>query len=451
MPVAGAVDRRSTVVDHPRDPEASSEGRSIMGRNARRLTTRSIAVSGVAALLLAGAVSTPTATADVPDQVLAWNQHAYDELIGVKAQAPVVAVLHLAMVHGAVYDAVNAIDGGYEPYLGAPKAEDTFSTDAAAAAAAYRVLLTLLPDREPQLTAYYVASLALIPDGEAEDGGVAAGEAAAAAMVAARTGDGRFGDPLFTEGTQAGRWRRLGPTGNNFKWVGDVDPFLIEDASDFATDGPLPLTSAEYAAEFEQVKTLGRATGSTRTPDQTEQALFWGDHAVAMWTRIFRQLAMSQGLSTAENARYFAMLYLTGSDAVIACLRDKEAKGFWRPTTAIREAANDGNPSTVPDPTWTSLLANPPYPDHPSSHNCYSSATVQTLRDFFGTNRMSFSATHATLGITRTYSRFSEAIAEIRLARVYGGLHFMTADAQAVTLGRKVADWREANFFQPVN
>lgn len=421
-----------------------------MRRGARRFKGRVVALSGATTLLLAGTVSTPPAAADVPDQVVAWNQHAYDELIGVKAQAPVVAVLHLAMVHGAVYDAVNAIDGGYEPYLAAPEAEKTFSEDAAAAAAAYRVLLNVLPDREPQLTAYYQASLALIPDGEAEDGGVATGEAAAGAMIAARTGDGRFGDPLFTEGTEPGQWRRLSPTGNNFKWVGDVDPFLIEDASDFATDGPLPLTSAAYAAEFNQVKSLGRATGSTRTQDQTEQALFWSDHAVAMWTRIFRQLSTSQGLSTAENARYFAMLYLTGSDAVIACLRDKEAKSFWRPTTAIREAADDGNPATVPDPTWTSLVAIPPYSDHPSSHNCYTSATVQTLRDFFGTNSMSFSATHATLGITRTYSRFSEAITEVRLARVYGGLHFMTADAQGASLGRKIADWREANFFQPV-
>jgi hypothetical protein len=451
MPVAGAVDRSSTVVDHPRDPEASSEGRSIMGKTARRLRARSVAVSGVAALLLTGAVSTPTASADVPDQVLAWNQHAYDELIGVKAQAPVVAVLHLAMVHGAVYDAVNAIDGGYEPYLGAPDAEDTFSVDAAAAAAAYRVLLNVIPDREPQLTAYYTDSLALIPDGAAEDGGVTTGEAAAAAMIAARTGDGRFGDPFFTEGTGPGQWRRLTPTGNNFKWVGDVDPFLIENASDYATDGPLPLTSAAYAAEFEQVKTLGRATASTRSQDQTAQALFWGDHAVAMWTRIFRQLALSQGLSTADNARFFARLYLTGSDAVIACLRDKEVKSFWRPTTAIREAGGDGNPATVADPKWTPLIAIPPYSDHPSSHNCYTSATVRTLRDFFGTNSMSFSATHATLGITRTFSQFSEAMNEVRLARVYGGLHFMTADAQGATLGRKVADYGEANFFQSVN
>jgi hypothetical protein len=171
---------------------------------------------------------------------------------------------------------------------------------------------------------------------------------------------------------------------------------------------------------------------------------------VAMWTRIFRQLSMSQELSTVDNARYFAMLYLTGADAAIACFQDKERWGFWRPQTAIQEAADDGNPATVAESGWTSLLGNPPYPDHPSGHNCVSNSFVQTLRDFFGTNRMSFSATHATLGITRTFTHFSHAINEIRLARIYGGIHFMTADAQGATLGRKVASWRQEHYFQPV-
>jgi hypothetical protein len=360
--------------------------------------------------------------------------------------------MHLAMVHGAIYDAVNAIDGGFEPYLGAPDAEPSYSKDAATATAGYQVLLNLVPDRAAQLSLHCAASLEAIPDGAAEDGGVAVGNAAAAAMIAERMGDGRFGDPSFSEGSGAGQWRALVPglAGNNFRWVGDVDPFLVPDASQFATDGPLPLTSSAYATEFDQVKTLGRRTGSTRTADQTDQALFWADHAVAMWTRIFRQLSMSQDLSTVDNARYFAMLYLTGADAAIACFQDKERWGFWRPQTAIQEAAGDGNPATVAEPGWTSLLGNPPYPDHPSGHNCVSNSFVCTLQDFFGTNRMSFSATHSTLGITRNFSHFSQAINEIRLARVYGGIHFMTADAQGATLGRKVADWRQEHYFQPV-
>jgi hypothetical protein len=219
----------------------------------------------------------------------------------------------------------------------------------------------------------------------------------------------------------------------------------------FATDGPLPLESAAYAAEFEQVKALGAATGSTRTQDQTSMALFWSDNAFAMWTRIFRQLSASQGLSVEENARLFAMAYLTAADAQIACFQDKERWGFWRPQTAIAHADDDANPATVADADWRPLLLNPPYPDHPSGHNCVSSSIVETLQDFFGTNRMSFSATHATEGITRSFTHFSEAIAEIRLARVYGGIHFMTADAQGATLGKKIAKHREEHFFRAVN
>ena len=424
-----------------------------MGRHRRKLGLW-VAVSLWAGIIVPAAM--PASAAEVPDQVLAWNRNAYQELIVVAGQAPPVAALNLAMVHGAVFDAVNAIDGGFEPYLGAPDAEDTYSKDAAAAAAAYRVLLSLLPGRAAQLTASYDASLALIPDGADEDGGVEVGEAAAAAMIQARQDDGRPGTPSFTsssftEGLGAGEWRPLaaGLPGNNFKWVGDVDPFLVPDAAMFATTGPLALDSTAYTAEFDQVKSLGAAMGSTRTPDQTEQARFWADHAVAMWTRIIQQLSESQDLTNVESARLFGMLYLTGADAMIACFQDKERWAFWRPQTAIRNADDDGNPATVADPTWTSLLPNPPYPDQPSGHNCFSSSVVETLKDFFGTNQMAFEATHSTLGITREFTRFSEAIIEIRHARVYGGIHFMTADASGAGLGKKIAKYRAENYFGP--
>ena len=427
------------------------------------LHTRKGVTLAIGVFVLTTALVLPTsgtaAAVDVPDQVLAWNQHAYNELIVTAAQAPPVAVMHLAMVHGAIYDAVNAIDGGYQPYLGAPSATGTESKDAAAAAAAYQVLLSVLAaDRDDELLGYYNASLELIPDGDAEGDGVEIGNAAAAAMIAARTNDGRFGNQFFTEGTGPGDWRNiagpLNPAGNNFKWVGDVTPFLVPDASAFATPGHLPLGSAAYAAEFQQVKSLGRATGSTRTADQTAMAHFWADHAVAMWTRIFRQVSVNEQLSVTENARYFAMLYLTGSDALIVCFQDKERNSFWRPQTAIQLAGIDGNAATVADPTWTSLLANPPYPDEPSGHNCVSHSFVQTLQDFFGTNQMSFSATRASspIGpITRTFTHFSQAGNEVRRARVYAGIHFMTADAHGATIGRKVADYRQDHYFQPTD
>jgi hypothetical protein len=398
------------------------------------------------------------AAVDVPDQVLVWNQHAYDELIGSQGAG---ALQYLAPVHGAMYDAVNAIalrteDGGYQPYLVAPRARSTFSKDAAAATAAYQVLRWLLPGRATQLAGYYNDSLAAIPDGPDERGGIAVGTAAAKAMIGHRRNDGRPGTPSFTTasftvGSGPGDWRPLadGLAGNNFKWIGDMDPWLVPDPSRFATDGPLRLGSAAYAAEFDQVKSLGAANSTTRTPDQTAMALFWADNAFAMWTRIFRQLSASD-LSVAENARLFAMAYLTAADAQIACFQDKERWHFWRPQTAIRLADEDGNAATVADPNWTPLLANPPYPDHPSGHNCVSSSIVETLKDFFGTNQMSFSATHSTLGITRSFTQFSQAIEEIKLARVYAGIHFFTADAQGAALGKRVADYREAHYFNPV-
>jgi len=440
------------------------------GKRTRKVGT----VVAMTALLAALAVPTslPAAAVDVPDQVLAWNQHAYDELIVLtppSMNAPPVAGLHLAMVHGAIYDAVNAIDGGYAPYLGAPAVTDPGdSEDAAAAAAGYQVLLDILvppvipeasvPTVAARLLGYYNDSLADIADAGVSQtsiaGGVAVGNAAAAAMIDERDGDGRYGNPSFSVGSGIGDWRPFatGLAGNNFRWVGEVDPFLIPSAAQFGTAGPNEVGSTKYAAEYAQVKALGRATGSTRTANQTEMAIFWADHAVGMWTRIFRQIAVNQGLSTTENARYFGMLYLTGADAAISCFADKQKWSFWRPQTAI-QTINDGNPATVPDTGWTPLLGNPPYSDHPSGHNCFSSSAVATLQDFFGTNQMSFSATRTfpqpgPVPITRSFTRFSQAISEVRRARVYGGIHFMTADAQGASLGKKVAKWRHDHYFQ---
>lgn len=398
--------------------------------------------------------SLPAAAAEAPNQVLAWNRYAYRELFAVQGQPPPLAFLNLAMTHAAMFDAVNAIDGGYEPYLGAPAGADpTDSKNAAAAEAAYRVLRAVVPSPSAQLTTDYNTSIAAITSA-GETGiadGQAVGQAAATAILAARSGDIRTNTTLFSTGTGPGDWQAF--SGNNFRWVANLDPFLIGDAADFATNGPKPLGSSDYAAEFNQVKTLGRKTGSTRTVDQTNAALYWADNPAAMWSRIFQGLADRQGLSSVESSRYFAMLYLTAEDALIACFADKELHSFWRPQTAIRNAGTDGNSATIADTGWESLLPNPPYPDHPSGHNCVSSSIVETLQDFFGTDKMSFGTTStptATIpAITRSFTSFSQALKEIRQARVWGGLHFMSADAQGATLGRKVARYRQDHYFQP--
>lgn len=416
--------------------------------------------SVVALTTLFGALGlqAPPAAADpVANQVVAWNKIAYREMFVAKSPSlpPLVAVLNYAIVHAAVYDAVNAIEGGYEPYLGAPNVADGGdSVNAATVEAAYRTLVAVVQSPSAELATDYTDAIADIradEGNEATDGGMAVGLAAASAMITARSGDNRTNDPVFTTGTGPGEWQALG--GNNFRWFGNLNPFLIQDARDFATNGPRALGSAAYAAEFNQVKSLGSKTSSTRRFDQTQAALFWADHPIAMWTRIFQDLAEGQDLTTTESARFFAMIYVTGSDALIACFLDKELHKFWRPQTAIRNAGTDGNPDTAADPAWDSLLGTPPYPDHPSAHNCVSASIVATLQDFFGTDVMTYSATSTpTLtipAITRAFSTFSQAIKEIRKARMWGGLHFMTADAQGANLGREVARYREEHFFQP--
>jgi PAP2 superfamily len=423
---------------------------------------RGVGLLVAAAALLSLVLSAPARADTVTD----WNIHAFSALTAAPpagaGQTPPVSTLHLAMVHGAVYDAVNAIDRRYQPYLGAPRAKRWYSKDAAAATAAYRVLATLLPAQLETLGGHYSNSLAGIPAGPAKDGGIAVGEAAAATMLAARENDGRFPmnpyrfpAPLTsTEPWPAGQWRPTPPAFVNdpFAWVKDVKPFLIESPSEFRSRGPNELTSRKYAREFNEVKELGSATSSVRTADQTDAARFWSEGPVH-WTRIARQLSARHGLKIADNARLFAMQYLTAADAAIACWGDKARWLFWRPITAIREADRDGNPATQPDPAWLPLINTPPYPDHPSGLTCIGSAMASSLRDFFGTDRLEFSSTNASLAppLTRSYTSFSQAVDEIVDARVWSGIHFRTADVQGAKIGRQIARYRKQHYFQRAN
>jgi hypothetical protein len=408
-------------------------------------------------VLVAAALWLAAPVAARADAVTDWNLQATTALITNAGMTPPVSVIHLAMVHGAVYDAVNAIDRRYRPYLIAPPARRWYSKDAAAAAAAHRVLVNLVPAQQPALDAAYAASLAAIQPGRAKDGGVAVGEAAAAAMLAARANDGRFGPFRFPVATNPapGDWRPTLPAFVNDPnaWVAKVKPFLIRDPADFRTAGPNPLTSRRYAREFNEVKSLGSLTSTTRTPEQTKAAYFWSGHTLGIWSGIFRDLSAQNALSVDDNARYFAMLYLTGADAAISCWTDKAYWHFWRPITAIREADTDGNPATIADPNWLPLIVTPPYPDQPSGHNCFSSSAVHTLQDFFGRDRDTFTVTSnapppAPPDLTQTFTRFSQVIRQIINARVWDGIHFRTADEDGAQLGEEIAAYRRDHYFQ---
>jgi hypothetical protein len=400
------------------------------------------------------------------DAVTDWNLIASNAIVVTAGQPPPVSVLHFAMVQGAVYDAVNAIDRGHQPYLVQPPSNPTDSKEAATAAAAFRVLVGLFPGQIGTLQPLYDAYIAALPDNPpgSKAAGIAIGEATASAMLTNRMNDGRFGPSPTPYPVAPGVWR---PTPPNFAhdpapWVGNVRPFLVPSAEMLRTDGPNALTSAAYTEDFNEVKELGSLYSATRTADQTDAAIFWQDHAHALFNRIFRTLAASQGLDIVNSARLFAMENLAAADAAIGCWNDKYYWQFWRPITAIREADTDGNPDTVADPTWLPLfdpatpvchpplLFTPPFPDHPSGHACATGAFVNTLQNFFRTDKITFSAFSNKSCTTRSFERFSDALKEVIDARVWAGIHFRTADTQGAVLGNKVAHYLERHYFQPV-
>jgi hypothetical protein len=406
------------------------------------------------------------------DAVTQWNINATTAILAAGPTAHA-STLSFAMVQGAVYDAVNGIDGGYQPYLVKPRANPWDSKDAAVATAAYRVLVAVVPPAQTAalatLAQQYADALNAIPAGAAKNGGIAAGEAAAAAMIAARTNDGR--NPTtpfpFVFGTTPGVWRISSPLlpPDPTAWVGNVTPFLVPSAEMLRTKGPNKLTSKAYADDFNEVKSLGSLSSTTRTADETNAAIFWQAQPFALYGGVMRQLSTRFGLSTADNARLFAMVSLAGADGSIGCWNDKYYWNFWRPFDAIRLAATDGNPATEADPAWRPLfdpstattppLSTPNFPDHPSGHSCVSSAILNTMRRFFGSDDIAFDIVSTrfpgTPAQTRHFDSFSAALAEVIDARVWGGIHFRTADEQGAKLGRTVANWEHSHYFKPLH
>jgi hypothetical protein len=402
-----------------------------------------------------------------------WNAIASTAIVTTAGQPPPVSALSFAMVQGAVYDAVNAIDRGHQPYLVQLPSNPTDSKEAATATAAFRVLAGfpdlpgLFPAQLPTLQPLYDAYIAGLPDNPpgSRAAGIAIGEATARAMLTARLNDGRFGPPPTLYPPAPGVWRPTPPNYANdpAPWVGNVRPFLVPSAEMLRTDGPNALTSDAYAEDFNEIKEVGSLYSTTRTPDQTDAAIFWQGHAHALFNGIFRTLAATQNLSVVDSARLFAMENLAAADAAIGCWNDKYYWQFWRPITAIREADTDGNPATEADPTWLPLfdpatpvcnpplLVTPPFPEHPSGHCCATSAFTHTLQNFFGTDKIAVTAFSNKSCTTRSFERFSDILDEVIDARVWAGIHFRTADVQGAVLGRKVTHYMTRHYFQPLD
>lgn len=372
--------------------------------------------------------------------VVTWNSYAQTAIYEVARQSPTTTARSFAMVQGAVYDAVNAVAGApYRPYLVAPPARPGDSVPAAVAAAAHGVLLSLFPAQADALRDRYDEALAAIPDGRSKKGGIAVGEAAAAAMIASRVNDGAFSDATWRVGTEPGQWR---PTPPDFlqvgAWFATLRPFVVPDPGRFRTPGPPALTSAAWARDHNEVKAVGSATSTVRTPDQTEAAIWWDDQRLVEWA-ILRDVATTQRLGTLQAARMFAMADLAAVDTMIACYREKKHWSFWRPVTAIPLAGTDGNPATSPDPGWTPLKVTAPSTEYPSGHACFTSSTMTALRAFFGRDDIAFSAYSADSGTVRHYRSLTAATAELKLARIWAGVHYRTAVDHGEQLGTTVA------------
>jgi hypothetical protein len=374
------------------------------------------------------------------------------------------AAVYMGIVHVAIYDAAVAIYGGYQPYAATPTAPADTSPEAAIATAAYETLTGLQPQlgaSQAILDNDYAAYLAAIPDGTAAEqaakqDGIDVGDQVAQAVLALRQNDGRgcsttlqdLGPPPPGPGV----WQP-NPTGPVLGLcLPGMRPLALQSASQFRPDGPNALTSQEYTDDFNQVKDLGRATSTTRTPDQTNQALFWTDHDIRMWNDALLRLAQDQGLDLIQTARMLAMAHVAGGDAMIACFDAKYHYWFWRPYQAIHLADTDGNPNTVADATWQPLRATPNFPEYPSAHACHSTAIVEALDAFFGTDQIPITLDSRAPDVTqrtRTFDRLHDVVKDVDWARVLVGIHFRNSDLQGTALGRAVGRYVDDNYFQP--
>ena len=420
-------------------------------------------ITVTAVLALAAAIPSSASAATEPATVLLdWNLYAIqafsnppDGTPAGAGQSPPVASLHLAMVSAAVYDAVNAIARTHEPYLsGLPKAPKRASKAAAAATAAHHVLVGMVPaladNVKANLDVLYASSLSTIPTGWRKTAGIKIGAVVAAKMLAKRANDGRYVPYSFTAGTDPGEWRPVLPmfASDPFAWVSNVKPFALKRASQVRTRGPLALTSAQYAIEFNEVKALGSDSLVGRTDDQTALARFYTASPLVMMNRAFREIAVARSLSITRAARLFAMLSVSSADALIGCWDDKAYWSFWRPITAIREAASDGNPATTAQADWLPFFPTPPYPDHPSGYNCFTGAMMHAAKAFFRTNFVAITLTNPTTNLTRSYDRLTAVTKDTIDARIYLGFHFRTPDVEGVQLGRKVAAYVNEHYFE---
>ncbi len=415
---------------------------------------RFFGIISVCVLLLIGNAATSSPSAAAPrDPVLEWINIMNDTVLA-GGTPPFFTSRITAMVSASVFDAVNGIDPRYRPLHVRPNAPNGASPRAAAIEAAYVILADAYPKQAPELSTQAnasLAALALTESARSISDGAAWGQTVANAIWEWRQADGFAPPPAPFEGVlaiagtpaAAGYWLPTPPL--NAPGAGTqlatMTPWILLRASQFRLPPPYLLSSAQYAADLNETKTVGALSGSTRTADQSELALFWQSNTPLTWNRVAAQISIERGLSFHENVHLFALLNVTMADAVIACWDSKYRYSFWRPITAIRQ----GLTPTDADPTWEPWLdffkpGTPAFPEYPSAHSSISGSAAYVLASHFGDNT-SFTVTSESRPGTRSFSSFSSAVSEIADARVFGGIHFRTSCVLGNTLARNVANF----------
>lgn len=393
------------------------------------------------------------ASGSAPDVILQWNEIILGAIRAERTPPPQ-AARHLALVHAAMYDAVNAIVRTHRPFRVQPRLEGEASLEAAVAIAAHRALIELYPRRARQCDAALDATLERVPDGPAKQRGMALGQQVAEAMLAWRGGDGSRRTVAYTPSNAPELWR---PTPPRYRaallpqWR-YVTPFAVPRVDSFLPVAPPSRNTEAFREALREVEALGERNSGTRSADQTVIAWFWNDGGGSVtppghWNRIAQTVSRQRRLTPAENARLFALLNISLADAGILCWEGKYRFRYWRPITAIRA----DSPDTAAERGWESLLETPPFPSYPSGHSTFSGAAATALARFFGTDALRFRiGSEGTPGVTRAYAGFWAAAEEAGRSRIYGGIHYEFDNQEGLRIGRALAESIARRILLPV-
>jgi PAP2 superfamily len=390
--------------------------------------------------------------------VIDWNAIANQVVVVNGARPGAAAIVDVAYVHVAIYDAVNAIDGRYSVFAVRPvTSPEGASPDAAAAAAAYAVLKWLFPAQQAYLDGVYATYLLGIPAGAAKTTGIQIGTEVGAAFTALRTGDGRNASVPYVFGVDPGVYQLTpGCSAPSLPWLGELKPFGLESGAQFRADGPPNLTSAQWVEDFNEVKAYGALNGSQRSPEQTAMGQFYAENPGAWFNRNARGIAVAYQLSVADSARLLAQMYVTAADALITTWNSKYFYSFWRPTSAIRAGDTDDNPATDPDVTWLPLVPTPCHPEYPAGHGAATGGFAHAVEAFFGTKKVDLTLTSTSVpaAVPYAYRQFSstqDIVKDVIEGRIFGGMHYRTSGVHGTVIAKQVAHYVAKHHFRPVD